>query len=436
MDAKPSIATRIGRLLDVFSALRHRDMRLFWSGLVAQVIGQQMMMVTVGWLAFDLTGSPLTLGIINLLQAAPRLILNLVGGALADRVDQRKLIVVSQSASIVVLVGLAWLAMADLVTVWHLGAASLLIGFFHALDEPSRASLFPHLLPSRDDLPTAVPLISMAWQVSRLTAPAIAGFVIAGAGAELSFFLSAVGAAVMVTTIRLLHVGRIPRANRGSMLRSIREGTAYVWGYGVFRIVIGMAFFNSLMALGYILMLPVFAKDEFGVGPRGLGFLYSAGGIGGTVALLTVSKMIRRFGSGRVILGGIVLLNVALIGFAFSPSFPIALSVMVLVGFAGHVYLTGGEVLLQTLVPDELRGRVMGLYQMLWSIMPLGAALLNGIAEFAGAPRALAGGSAIVLLFVLLVGLPNKSLRSSRPEMPLMPASSEESAKSKSSEAV
>ena len=127
--------------------------------------------------------------------------------------------------------------------------------------------------------------------------------------------------------------------------------------------------------------------------------------------------MIARFGSGKVILGGILVLNSSLIAFALSPSFALAVALMTLAGFAGHVYLTGGEVLLQTLVPDELRGRVMGLYQSLWSIMPLGAAILNSIAEFSGAPLALAGGSTTVLLFALVVGVPNKALRSPHAEM-------------------
>ncbi len=417
MNTDLSISRRIGRLLEVFSTLRYRNMRLFWSGLLAQVAGQQMMMVTIGWLTFELTGSPLMLGIINLLQAAPRIILNLLGGALADRWNQRTLIILSQFASMLVLFAFASLTLTGNIEVWHLGAGALLIGFFHAMDEPSRASLFPHLLPRRDLLPTAVPLVSMAWQLSRLTAPAIAGFVIHAAGAGTSFFISAVGAALMITTIRLLQVGHIPRDNRGSILQSISEGMKYAWGYDVFRIVIGMAFFNSLLAMGYILMLPVFAADVFEVDSRGLGLLYSFGGAGGIVALLTVSKLIKRFGAGKVILGGILVLNSSLIAFALSPSFALALAFMTLVGFAGHVYLTGGEVLLQMLVPDELRGRVMGLYQSLWSIMPLGAALLNSVAEYAGAPVALAGGSATVLLFALVVGLPNKALRSSRVEL-------------------
>ena len=417
MNANPPTSSRIGRLLEVFSALRYRNMRLFWSGLLAQVAGQQMMVVTMGWLTFELTGSPLTLGIINLLQAAPRITLNLLGGALADRWDQRTLIILSQLAAMLVLLVIASLTLTGHIEVWHLGAGALLIGFFHALDEPSRASLFPHLLPRRDLLPTAVPLVSMAWQVSRLTAPAIAGFVIHAAGAGTSFFISAAGAALMITTIRLLNVDRIPRDKRGSILQSISEGMKYAWGYGVFRIVIGMAFFNSLLAMGYILMLPVFAADVFEVDSRGLGLLYSFGGAGGIVALLTVSRMINRFGSGRVILGGILLLNSSLVAFALSPSFALAVALMTLAGYAGHIYLTGGEVLLQMLVPDELRGRVMGLYQSLWSIMPLGAAILNSIAEYAGASLALAGGSATVLLFALVVGVPNKALRSSHAEM-------------------
>ena len=418
MNSKLSLSRRIGPLLEVFSTLRYRNMRLFWSGLVAQVAGQQMMMVTIGWLTFELTGSPLTLGIINLLQAAPRIILNLLGGALADRWDQRTLIILSQIASMLVLLTIATLTLTGHIEVWHLGVGALLISFFQALDEPSRASLFPHLLPRRDLLATAVPLVSMAWQMGRLTAPAIAGFVIHAAGADLSFFISAAGAAVMITMIRLLRVDRIARSRQGSILQSITEGMKYAWGYDIFRIVIGMAFVNSVLAMGYILMLPVFAADVFKVDARGLGLLYSSGAIGGITALLTVSKMVSRFGAGRVILGGILLLNSTLLAFALSPSFALAVVFMTLAGFAAHVYVTGGEVLLQMLVPDELRGRVMGLYYSLWSIMPLGAALLNSVAEYSGAPLALAGGTTAVLLFALVVGLPNKALRSSRAEIP------------------
>lgn len=416
--ATPSaLASRMGRFLEVFSTLRYRNMRLFWIGLLSQVAGQQMMIVTIGWLAYDLTGSPLTLGIVNLLQAAPRILLNLVGGALADRWDQRKIIVVNQIGSMLVLAGLATLTVFGLVEIWHLAVASLAVGFFQTLDEPSRASLFPHLLPSRDLLPGAVPLISMAWQGSRLFAPAIAGFVIAASGAGVSFYLSMAGAAMMAMMVSLLNVGRIQRSAQTSMATAIVDGTKYVWRNSLFRIVMVMAFANSLFGMGYNLMLPVFAVDEFNVDARGLGFLFTAGAVGGILSLLTLASLIRRFGTGRLILAGMLGFDISLILFAFSPSYSVALVSIFVVGFMGHLYLSSGEVLLQTLVPDELRGRVMGLYGLLWSIMPLGAAVLNSIADFTGAPIALAGGAITAMLVWFLVGVRSKDLRDAgRPE--------------------
>jgi MFS family permease len=407
----------MGRFLEVFTTLRYRNMRLFWIGLLSQVAGQQMMIVTIGWLAYDLTGSPLTLGIVNLLQAAPRILLNLVGGALADRWDQRKIIVVNQIGSMLVLAALATLTIFDLVEIWHLAVAALAVGFFQTLDEPSRASLFPHLLPSRDLLPGAVPLISIAWQGSRIFAPAIAGFVIASAGAGVSFYISMTGAAMMALMVRMLNVGRIQRAARTSMATAIVDGARYVWRNSLFRIVLVMAFANSLFGMGYNLMLPVFAADEFDVGARGLGLLFTAGGIGGILSLLTLASLIRRYGTGRLILAGMLGFDISLIVFAFSPSYPAALASIFVVGFFGHLYLSSGEVLLQTLVPDELRGRVMGLYGMLWSIMPLGAAVLNGVANFTGAPVALAGGASVAVVIWFLVGVRSKELRDAgRPE--------------------
>ena len=143
--------------LDFFSALVHRDFRLFWVGLMAQVTGQQMTIVTLGWLAYYLTESPLALGIINLLSAAPRLVINLLGGVLADRVDPRALIAGAQTISALVLIALGVLAITNNATIWHLGVAAFILGLVQSFDEPSRASLFPRLLPDRSFIPSAVP---------------------------------------------------------------------------------------------------------------------------------------------------------------------------------------------------------------------------------------------------------------------------------------
>ena len=405
------LTARFANRLPYKSVLQHRNFRLFWFGLVAQVGGQQIFNITIGWLAYDLSGSPLTLGIVNLLQSLPRIVLTLLGGALADRWDQRKLIIISQSASAVLLVALAVLALTDSIEVWHLGLGALLLGFVHSFDEPSRQSLFPHLLPTRDLIAQAVPLNTLAWQTNRILAPTLAGFLIAATGAGTSFFVAASGAALMAMMMRIIRVDRIVHESKGSLLRDVKEGTAYVWNNDVFRAIIAMSFFNSIFAMSYIYMMPLFAEDVHHVGPTGLGLLYSASGIGTIVSLLTASWIRRLVDPGKVILTGFMAFSVLLMLFAFTPWFPVALVVLVLLGFARNAYLMTGEIVLQTYVPDALRGRVMGLYGLLWSITPLGGFVLNATANFTGAPIALGGGAALVLAYVLLVGIRSRSLR-------------------------
>ena len=411
-----AIISHFGRL---FSTLRHRNFCFYWTGLVAQVGGQQMMAVTLGWLEFDLSGSALTLGIINLLQAAPRILLNLLGGALADRMDRRLLITIGQTAAALVMVTLAVLTLSDAIEIWHLGVGAVVVGFVQAFDEPSRQALLPSLLPDRATLAEAIPVVSIAWQLNRIVAPAVAGFVIAASGAGTSFLVSAAGAATMAAVVRMIRVPRVERRSSQSLLRTAIEGAHYVRRDPVFRVVIGLAFFNSLFALGYMLMLPVFAADVFEVDSRGLGVMYSAAGAGGILALLTVSPLVRGLGPGRVILAGLGLFASSLVAFALSPSYILALGFLAVAGYAGHLYTTGGDIVLQTFVPDALRGRVMGLYAMLWGVMPLGAAGLNTAANFIGARYALAAGASLVLLAALAVAAMAPSLRRVRlPEAP------------------
>lgn len=394
----------------LFATLRYRNFRLYWMGLVAQVTGQQMTMVTLGWLAYDLTGSPLALGYVNLAQAVPQIVLNILGGALADRVDQRRLISLAQIVSGTLLVITAVLTVTGWIAIWQLVVLSFLLGMARSLDEPSRHALFPHLLPDRSLIPSAVPLMSMAWQLNRIMAPAIAGFVIAAAGAGMSFFLAAAGAAMMVIMLRLLRVQRVVGTARGNVLTNIGEGARYAWDHRVFRVVIGTCFLNAVLVMGYTLMMPLFAAVH-DVGALGLGVMYSVTGVGSIASLFAVAPLTRAFPVGRVVAVAIVGFPLAMIAFALAPVYPLALAMLVAVGFFLHLFLAGAQIVLQSLVPDQLRGRVMGLYGMMWSVMPLGGALLNGVAQITGAPVALAGGASLMLLFVLLVTAPSRSLR-------------------------
>ena len=299
-------------------ALRERSFRLYWLALVAQVIGQQMFAFTLGWLAFEITGSQAQLGFIYLCGFVPQFALTLLGGVLADRIDARKLIRAAQinSAIAMIMVGVA--AMLGVAQLWHLALGAFLLGLSSAIDEPARASFFPRLLP-RPLLRSAVPLISMAFGSSRMIAPSIAGFLIAAAGAPITFLMSAAAVSTMIAMLFL----RSPRAPRCAFTRQSARTTSprACATYAATKYSprpSRAALLNATMAMGFIHMLPVFAKDVLEVDSRGLGILASAAGVGALTGFLSYAWVQSRLSTRNVIVGALTVYSVALIGFAFS----------------------------------------------------------------------------------------------------------------------
>ena len=400
-----------GGLIEFFAALRYRDFRFFWLGLVAQVTGQQMTVITLGWLAFDLTQSPLALGFINLVTAVPRILVNIAGGVLADRFDPRTLITAAQTTSAIMLVTLAVLTLTDRAAVWNLAAAALVIGLVQSFDEPARASLFPRLLPDRSLIPIAVPLTSVAWSSTRIVAPAIAGFVIAAAGAGPSFIAAAAGAAAMAAAIRLVHPHQGASGRRGTMLGDLKAGAAYVWSHPVFRPLVLLALAVSAFGQGFMLTFPVFQAEVYEVGPRELGLMYSSAGAGALTGLYAYSRYFRKRGAGRVLVGASGSFGVMLVVFALTPWYAAALVLLFITGIMGVLQTTTGQVILQTLVDDSLRGRVMALHGVHWGLLPVGGAAMNAIAQVTGAPIAVAGAGALMFIVVVMIALRGAALR-------------------------
>jgi len=393
-----ALSRGIRRWFSLFGALRFREFRLFWIGLSAQIIGQQMFQFTVGWLAFELTGSPAALALIHVVGFIPRITLTLLGGVFADQLDQRKLMIFAQSISAAAILSIAGLTFTDRIEVWHLAASSFFLGISQSIDEPSRTAFFPRLLPDRSHIPSAVPLVSLAWSSTRIFAPSIAGFVIAGFGADVSFLLSAAGAATMVAMLQLVHPNPGTPSSRGSMLKSLIEGVQHVRGHEIFSKVIFTSFIFALFAMGYVFMLPVFA-DELGVDSRGLGIMTSATGIGSLIGLSTFSFVHGKLSPGGVIIFGLTLFSFSLIAVAVSEWFWLSTGLLVLTGIAHIYFQTSSNIIIQSLVQDEYRGRVMSLYGILWSLMLLSGTLLNFAAEFVGPRIALATGATIVLIY-------------------------------------
>jgi MFS family permease len=382
-------------------ALGVRDFRLYWLALVMQVVGQHMFAFTLGWLAFEITGSQAQLGFIHLCGFVPQFALMLLGGVLADRVDARKLIGGAQlnAAAGMIIVGIATLL--GLTQLWHLALGAFLVGLSSAIDEPARAAFFPRLLP-RPLLRSAVPLISMAFGSSRIIAPSIAGFLIAAAGAPSAFLLSAAAVSTMIGVLFLIRPVREAAPSHGSLLSNFTESLRYIRANEAFSRAIGVALLNATLAMGFIHVLPVFAKDVLHVDSRGLGILTAAAGAGALTGFLTYARVQSLMSWRNLIVTALTVYNVALVGLAFSDWYWVSFCAILIAGLGHAYFLTCVQVMLQTLVEDRYRGRVMGVFALVWSLMFLSGFLLNGAGALVGPRVALAGGAAIVLAYVWL----------------------------------
>jgi MFS family permease len=369
-----------------------------------------MFAFTLGWLAFEITGSQAQLGFIHLCGFVPQFALTLLGGVLADRIDARKLIGIAQvnAAIAMLLVGLT--ALFGVVQLWHLALGAFLWGFSAALDEPARASFFPRLLP-RELLRSAVPLISMAFGSSRVIAPSIAGFLIAAMGAPVTFLLCSAAVCTMIAVLFLVRPAHEAARQHGSLLDSFTDSLRYIRANEVFARVIVVALLHATLAMGFIHVLPVFAK-LLEVDSRGLGILASAAGIGALTGFASYGWLQARVSWRNLMVGALTFFYVALIALAFSDWYWLSFCAILVSGLCHAYFITCSQVMLQTLVEDRYRGRVMSVFALVWSLMFLSGFLLNVAGEWAGPRLALAGGAAIMLAYVWLSLVRAKALKS------------------------
>ncbi len=407
--------TRRASGLQMLSALRYPSYRRFWIGMVASVLGFQIMTIAQGWLIYDLTGSKLFLGYIGLATGLPAIVLNLFGGVVADKVNQRRLLLFTQGLSSTIMLVVATLVFTGQVQVWHLLVSAFIIGAVQAFDTPTRMALFPQLV-DRKDMMNAVAMNSIVWQGTRIIGPALGGIILATHwGVAPGFYAAFLGYLVMAMMVATLSVRPVQRAQGASMLQDMAQGLNFVRRNTIFAFLIGMTFFNSLFGLSYIFLLPVFAKDILHVGAPGLGYLNAASGVGAVLGTMFAATMGNSQRKGWLLLAGAVLFGVSLILFAVSnavaPSMPISLTLLFLAGGFTSMYMIVLMTTLQTLVPDELRGRVMGIYGMTWSLMPLGAMQAGLIAEYTSAPFAVGLGGAAVILFAVGMAIGSRQVR-------------------------
>ena len=396
------------RMMQSISALKHRNYRLYWFGQLFSVLAQNMEAIAQSWLVLELTNSPLFLGLTGLTFTIPTVALTLLGGAIADRADRRRIMLLTQLGSAIIFLVMTGLVIMNLVVLWQIMVLAFFTGCVRAFDRPSRMALLPQMVP-KEDIPNAVAIGGTIWQLNKLVGPAIAGMLIylVGIGPTYLVCFIASGAAILLwLAIRL--EGQPVESKSRSLAHDMFEGVTFIRENEIYWVFIGMTFFNSVFGMSYVIMMPVFARDVLHVGSQGFGFLQSAGGAGALAGVLLAAYLSHFRGKGLQAISGAVVFGVTLILFALSGWFLISLFAVFALGMAGQFYMTTIHAILQMNLPNELRGRVMGIQGLAWELMPVGGFIAGAIAEFAGAPVAVAFGGILVggMAFVVALVMP------------------------------
>jgi MFS family permease len=366
--------------------------------------GQWIQQVTLGWLLYDLTGNSMLLGALNGLRALPFLITGPLAGVAADRMDRRKLLLQTQSVLIITAVLMGVLVASPFLHVWHIFVFTLITGVAWTITEPVRMSMIPAVVPKKD-LANAVALNSGGFNLMKVIGPALGGGLIAWFGAAENFFLQAIAYTGVLVMIYWMHIpAQKIESKRKSAMANLKEGFAYVWSTPAVLALMTLAYVPRIFAVPYQILMPVFQKDVLQIGPEGLGLLMAAPGVGAVIAVLTLAS----FGSrvkrqGLLLVGSIIVLGGFLVLFSQITWFPLALVMLVVVGVFQMLFLASTATILQMMVPDELRGRVLSLYMLDRGFMPLGALFAGTAAHFIGAPLTVAVMGAIVILLTLIV---------------------------------
>lgn len=366
-------AEEASKLPEVARALRNPNFRLFWSGNFLSNIGTWMQNVAQGWLVLLLTNSAFWLGVVGFAGSIPFLFFTLFGGVIADRVDKRRLLIVTQTAMMVlafVLAGLAWF---KVIRVWEVALIAFLNGTALAMNAPSYQALVPKLVPRRD-LTNAIALNSAQFNMSRILGPTLGGYAMVLFGVAGNFFLNGVSFLAVLWALVRIEYPEEKLSRHQSIWASLRAGFAYLHSEPQMLVLMWMTAVVSLLGLPFITFIPYFARDQLHAGASGLGWLLACSGSGSVLGATTVAVMgvIRR--RGRILTFAGVFFFMAIIGFSFSRMFALSECLAFCEGYSGILMISCFNVSIQHLSSDEMRGRIMSIYATSFlGLPPLGA---------------------------------------------------------------
>ena len=396
----------------MFRALRHPSYRLFWTGNFISNTGTWMYNLAQGWLVFELTDSPLWLGLVGFTSWIPLLLFTPLGGVVADRADRRRVMMLAQSAMMAVAFLLALLTSLGIVNIWHILVLSFLSGSAMAMNAPAYQASLPELVTA-DDLTNAIALNSAQFNLSRMLGPALAGWAVDRIGVAGCFYLNAFSFLALLLALVQIHFP--PRAasadGSGRVWKQLVATFYYLHHRPVLRTLILLEALASFCGMPYIILLPVFARDVLQVGPRGLGYLMGAAGVGALSGALLLAWRGDRPRKGAYALHSALLFYTALVVFALSPRFDLALVALALNGVTMVTSISTIINLLQKYAAPEMRGRIMAMHAMAYlGLAPIGGLLAGALAERVGAPVALASFCLAALAVTFVVRLRMREL--------------------------
>jgi predicted MFS family arabinose efflux permease len=394
----PPLPPKQGVLAATFRAFQYRDFRLMWGGAFTSTTGAFVQEVAQSWLVYTLTDSAFLLGLTAFLNGAPILLFSLLGGVAADRVDRRKLLLGSQYVQMASALVLAGLLATDMIEIWHIMAAAFATGMGQAFGGPAYQALIPSLV-EKEDLPNAIALMSIQFNLARVVGPVVGGLAFTGIGPAACFFINALTFLAVIFSLFVIHVRFVPKKSEAHVLHSLKEGLRFTFRQHSLLALVALSTVTAFFAVPLITLLPVFARETYQLGAQGYGTMLSFSGAGAVTGALFVAWLGNTGRKGWTALVMQVALGLVTIGFAMSTHL-----------WAGcfFVFLAGGAVLavfallnslVQLLCPEEMRGRIMSVYHTAFrGAMPLGNLAAGSLASRFGAPLVVSVNAVILIL--------------------------------------
>ncbi len=396
----------------LFPAFKNKNYRVYFSGQLISLIGTWLQTVAEGWLVLQLTNSAFMVGVVTALANLPMLLFSLFGGVLVDRLSKKKILICTQAASMILAIVLGISTILHIITVWEIAIMAFLLGTVNALDFPARQSYISELVETAE-LPSAIALNSGTFNAARVIGPAVAGMLIVIVGTGGAYVLNGLSYVATIFTLNLTRPKLAERRTHLHPFKAIKQGLSYSFKHNDIRTLMIFVSVVSVFGWSYMTIMSVLAQNTFHVGATGLGYLYMAGGLGALISTVIVSAFASKVSPVLLILSGNLIFAVSLILFSFTNNFIFGLILLFLTGLGLLMAFPTINTTLQRIVPNEIRGRVMSIYTLMFiGLFPLGNFEIGWLSEKFGTSVALRFDGTVVLFAVIIVFVfKNKLLR-------------------------